>query len=258
MWFFVDEPVRGAAEPELENIITEDSAAKYTANWDDIKKVMKIPTMWVAIAQGLSGSMPWVVMGSFLIPWMNNDLKIPISQATLAFGAIVVGLAASHYTGGVIGDYAETVNPKYGRTFIGQFSILAGVPLTYILFTKAPEWSLTTLIIFCFFTAFMIGWPGKGAKEPMMQGAIPPELRSTAFAVVTFIESGFAAFIAYYAGRLGDINGLQEALLWTIPFPWLICGIIFSLFYWSYPRDSKILRAQMAERAIEIKQSLEK
>lgn len=258
VWFFVDEPVRGASEPELENLITENIAAKYTANWEDIKKVMKIPTMWVAIAQGLAGSMPWVVMGLFLITWMNNDLGMEEIQATLAFGAIVIGLAASHYIGGVIGDYADKVNPKYGRTFIGQISILSGVPLTYILFTKAYEWSLMTLIIFCFFTAFMIGWPGKGAKEPMMQGAIPPELRSTAFAVVTFIESGFAAFIAYYAGRLGDSMGLQNALLWTIPFPWLICGILFSLFYWSYPRDSAILRAQMAERAIEIKSNLEK
>jgi len=258
VWFFVEEPVRGASEPELENIITEEIAAKYTANWEDIKKVMKIPTMWVAIVQGLAGSMPWVVMGLFLITWMNNDLGFEETQATIAFGSIVIGLAASHFVGGMIGDYAEKVNPKYGRTFIGQFSVLSGVPLSYILFTQAYGWSLTTLVAFCFFTAFMIGWPGKGAKEPMMQGAIPPELRSTAFAVVTFIENGFAAFIALYAGHLGDNIGLQEALLWTIPFPWLICGLLFSLFYWSYPRDSKILREQMAERAIEIKLSIEK
>ena len=85
-----------------------------------------------------------------------------------------------------------------------------------------------------------------------MQAVTPPELRSTAFSIVTFIESGFAALVAYVAGRLADSMGLTEALLWTVPFPWILCALIFTLFYWSYPRDSKILRGQMAERANEI------
>ena len=255
---FVDEPVRGAAEPELEGLIDEEQAAKYTANWDDIKKVMKIPTLWVAIVQGLAGSMPWVVMGLFLITWLVNDLHMEEFQATLTFGSIVIGLALSHFVGGIIGDYAEQKSPKYGRTIIGQFSILVGVPLTYLMFTKGYDWNSTFLIGFCFITAFLIGWPGKGAKEPMLQGAIPPELRSTGFAVVTFIENGFAAFIAFYAGSLGDKIGLQKAMLWTIPFPFLLCGLLFTLFYWAYPRDSKILRDQMAARAIEIRERKKK
>ena len=83
-------------------------------------------------------------------------------------------------------------------------------------------------------------------------GAIAPELRGTAFAMVTFIESGFAALAAYLAGVLADRIGLTQAMLWTIPFPWIICAALFTLFYWAYPRDSKILRDQMQERAREI------
>lgn len=86
-----------------------------------------------------------------------------------------------------------------------------------------------------------------------MQGAVPPELRGTAFAMTTFIESGFAAIAALIAGRLADTIGFTKALLWTIPFPWIICALLFSLFYWAYPRDSKILREQMVERANEIR-----
>jgi hypothetical protein len=104
----------------------------------------------------------------------------------------------------------------------------------------------------CFVTALFISWAGKGAKEPMMQGAVPPELRSMAFSVVTFVETGFAALAAVAAGIIADRIGLTEALLWTVPFPWIICAIIFSLFHWSYPRDSAILRAQMAQRADEL------
>jgi len=72
--------------------------------------------------------------------------------------------------------------------------------------------------------------------------------------MVTFIESGFAAFAAYIAGVLADRIGFTEAMIWTIPFPWIICAAVFTLFYWSYPRDSKILREQMQVRAIELEQ----
>jgi hypothetical protein len=109
-------------------------------------------------------------------------------------------------------------------------------------------------MILCFFTALMISWPGKGAKEPMMQGVVPPELRGTAFSIVTFIESGFAAIAGVIAGSLADRIGLTESLVWTIPFPWIICAALFSLFYFTYPKDSKNLRNLMAERARIIEQ----
>ena len=249
VWLFVKEPVRGAAEPELAGKITEKDAQKFGIKFSDISKVLRIPTIWVAIAQGLAGSMPWVVMSSFLITWLINDRNIPAEQATLVFAGIVLGTVFSNIIGGFLGDWADQKNPKYGRTIIGQISIVSGIPLTYLLFTRTASWPLWAIMVLCFFTALMISWPGKGAKEPMMQAVTPPELRATAFSMTTFIESGFAALVAIVAGSLGDKIGLTKAMLWTIPFPWIICAILFSLFYVTYPKDSAKLRQQMAERA---------
>jgi len=252
IWFLVDEPVRGASEPELTGKITAEAAAKYNVKFSDIKKILKIPTIWVAILQGLAGSMPWVVMGLYIITWFVNVRGLTESLATVAFAGIVVGTALSNIIGGFLGDWADSKSPKYGRTIIGQISIVTGIPLTYILFTQTETWPFGQLVALCVVTALFISWPGKGAKEPMMQGAIAPELRGTAFAMVTFIESGFAALAAYLAGALADRIGLTKAMLWTVPFPWIICALLFTLFYWAYPRDSKILRDQMQERAKEI------
>lgn len=249
VWFLVEEPVRGEAEPELAGKITREDAKKFGLKLSDLPKVLKIPTIWVAIGQGLAGSMPWVVMGSFLITWLVNERNIPSENATLVFAGIVVGTVISNIIGGFLGDWAEQKNPRYGRTIIGQISIISGIPLTYILFTQTDEWSLWGIIALSFFTALMISWPGKGAKEPMMQGVVPPELRGTAFSMTTFIESGFAAIAAVIAGSLADSIGLTKALLWTVPFPWILCAALFSLFYITYPKDSEKLRAQMAERA---------
>ena len=249
---FVEEPVRGAAEPEMKGKLTAQDADRYQTTLDGIKKVLAIPTIRVAILQGLAGSMPWVIMGAFFILWLVEKRGLSTQEAPLAFGAIMIGMAFSAVIGGVLGDWADKKSPKYGRTIVGQVSVFSGIPLTYILLTQTAEWSIVQIALFCFFTALFIGWPGKGSKEPMMQGVVPPELRSTAFAATTFIESGFAAIIALLFGFLADKIDLQTAMLWTIPFPWLLCGLLFSGFYFTYPKDSQKLRATMRQRAQEL------
>ena len=246
---FVKEPVRGAAEPELMGKINAENAKQFSVRFEDVFKVLRIPTVWVAILQGLAGSMPWVVMGLFFINWMVTERGMEVGNASIAFAIIVIGTAASNIIGGILGDWAEEKNPKYGRVIVGQVSIVAGIPMSFVMLTQTNNWPLWAFILWCLLTALLISWPGKGAKEPMMQGAVPPELRSTAFAMTTFIESGFAALVAWFAGSLADRIGFTEAMLWTIPVPWIICAALFSLFYWAYPHDSKRLREMMAQRA---------
>jgi len=252
VWFLVEEPVRGAAEPELANKITAEAAAEYRITFADVPKVLRIPTIWVAIAQGMAGTMPWVILQLFFITWLKNDRGLDESVGTIAFAGIVIGTVISNIMGGIIGDYADQVNPKYGRVVIGQFSIISGIPLSYWLLTGTEDWNLAALVALSFVTALFISWPGKGAKEPMMQGVTPPELRSVAYSVVALIENSFSALVAILAGRLADSTSLTEAMVWTVPVPWIVCALVFSAFYFTYPRDAEKLRRQMAERSKQI------
>ena len=122
--------------------------------------------------------------------------------------------------------------------------------------TQTEDWPLPAFLALCFVTALTISWAGRGAKLPMMQGATPPELRSSAYAVNDSIERGFAALIGVVAGGLAGttVTEFTTALLWTIPVPWLLCLVAFSGFYWAYPRDSARLHAEMAKRSVEIGQ----
>jgi MFS family permease len=260
IWLWVEEVPRGSAEPELAGLMTYENEKRYAINWKDMLKTLRIPTIWAAIFQGVTGSMPWVVMGIYFINWMvrelgySNDITFSSTQgsAPLVFAIVVIGAAISNLMGGFIGDYAEKVNPKYGRTIIGQFSVLIGVPLMYILISEGKNMSFWQLFGLASFTALLIGWPGRGAKEPMMQAVVPPEMRSSAYSVVNLIEGGLSSFAALIAGTLADSIGLTNALLWTIPFPWIICGLGFSLFYFTYPKDAARVRQQMALRRTEL------
>jgi MFS family permease len=260
IWFAVEELPRGSAEPELANIITFEDNAKNKVTVRDMLNTLKIPTVWAAILQGITGTVPWVVMAAFIINWMVTDLGYsneitfshPKGSAPLIFAAIIVGAAISNLMGGFIGDFAERINPKYGRTVIGQFSVLVGVPLMYIFLTQAINWPFMTFFGFAFCTALLIAWPGRGAKEPMMQAVVPPEMRSSAYSVVSFVEGGLSAFGSVIAGSIAAQSGLTTALLWMIPFPWLICGIFFSIFYFTYPKDAAKVRQQMTIRREEL------
>ncbi len=260
IWLLVKELPRGAAEPELENIVTFDDNRRYKINVRDMFRTLRIPTIWAAILQGVTGSMPWVVMGMFFINWMvkelnySNDIRLddPKGSAPLVFAIIVIGAAISNLMGGFIGDYAEKVNPRYGRTIIGQFSVFIGVPLMYILLTQGKNLTFGSFFGLAALTALLIGWPGRGAKEPMMQAVVLPEMRSSAYSVVSLVEGGLSAFAGVIAGGLADRIGLTNALVWTIPFPWVICGIFFTAFYFTYPKDAKQVRNLMETRREEL------
>jgi hypothetical protein len=77
-------------------------------------------------------------------------------------------------------------------------------------------------------------------------------MRSSAYSVVSLIEGGLSAFSGLIAGALADKIGLTNALLWTVPFPWILCGLGFTLFYFTYPKDSARVRQKLAERRIEL------
>lgn len=260
IWWLVDEPPRGSAEPELAGLMTHADEKNYSINFKDMLHTLTIPTVWAAIVQGVSGTMPWVVMSIFFINWLVTDLhysnEITLSSsrgsAPLVFAMIVIGAAIGNLIGGLIGDYAEKINPKYGRTIIGQFSVFSGVPLMYYLLTNAAHMNFWSLIGMFFLTAVLISWPGRGAKEPMMQAVVLPEMRSSAYSMVALVEGGLSAFAGLIAGSLANQIGLTGALLWTIPFPWLICTVLFSAFYFTYPKDAARVRQHMETRRAEL------
>ncbi len=86
---FVDEPLRGESEPEMNGHLTLEDSQKYTAQISDIKNVLSIPTIRVAILQGLAGSMPWVIMGAFLILWLVEQRGLSTQVAPMVFGAMI-------------------------------------------------------------------------------------------------------------------------------------------------------------------------
>jgi len=250
----VQEPPRGAAEPELAAAITHEAAQRFTIRPSDLLRIIRIPTLQVAYAEGIFGCMPWVVLGTMMNTWLVDvkgmaahlTLSHPQGSAPLMAASVVVGGVFGSLLGGYLGDWLDQRSPRYGRVLVGQLSLFGGTLFGYLILVS--DLRGMAFFVLAFLGALFGNWTAPGSLQPIIQNVVPPELRSSAYSSLKLVEGGVSALAGLLAGGLADRWGLTMALLYTIPLPWLICGLIYSILYLVYPRDAARLRTQMRQR----------
>jgi MFS family permease len=242
----VKEPVRGAAEPELEAVITEAEAARFRFRMVDVKELLGVKTVLVNFLQGIFMLTTINALATFYVTWLVDDRGFSEADAPLFFGGVVISLALGNLAGGLVGDWAYNRSPKYGRALISQVSIGIALPAMWYLFTRAT----TTLeIVVCSVIAgFFLDWTRRGAMQPMVQSAVRPELRSTAMALTEFVNGAFASVVIILFGNFADQYGLSRTLLILTSGFWALAFLVTPLYYVVFPKDAQRLHDQMLER----------
>lgn len=244
--FLVKEPVRGAAEPELENIITEQSATKFQFDLKGVRELLGIKTVLVNFLQGVFMLTTINALATFYVTWLVDDRGFSEADAPLFFGGVVVALALGNFVGGMVGDWAYHRWPKYGRAAVSQVSIAIALPAMWYLFSKAIS---TPEILVCSIVAgFFLDWTRRGAMQPMVQSAVRPELRSTAMALTEFVNGAFASVIIILFGNFADQFGLSQTLLILTSGFWAVAFVVTPFYYLVYPKDAQRLHSEMQER----------
>ena len=242
----VKEPVRGAAEPELESVITEAAAARFRFDLTGVKELFGVKTVLVNFLQGIFMLTTINALATFYVTWLVDDRGFSESDAPLFFGGVVISLAVGNFVGGVIGDWAYRRWPKYGRAAVSQISIAIALPAMWYLFTQAIS---TSAIVTCSILAgFFLDWTRRGAMQPMVQSAVRPELRSTAMALTEFVNGAFASVVIILFGNFANQFGLSRTLLVLTSGFWAIAFVVTPLYYLVYHKDAERLHAQMQER----------
>ncbi len=243
----VKEPVRGGAEPELEEVITEAAAAQFRFQVKDILEVIRIKTVLVNFLQGIFLLTAINALTIFFVTWLVDDRGFSEADAPLAFGGIVISLAIGNLIGGLVGDWADRRNPKYGRIWTAQFSILVSLPFMYILFTQV--YTMAGVVAVSSVVGFFLDWTRRGSKQPMVQNVVRPELRSTAMALSEFVQGAVASVIILAFGAFADAYGLTTTLLVLACGFWVMAFVATSGYYFVYPQDEAHLREQMQARS---------
>jgi MFS family permease len=242
----VRDPVRGSAEPELEEVITESAAAQFRFKLADILAVLRSRTVWVNFIQGVFVITPINALAAFFVTWLVDDRGFSEADAPLIFGAIVISLAVGSLVGGIVADWADGRSPKYGRIAVSQISILISLPAIWLLLTQAT--GLASIIVLSSIAGFFLDWTRRGVKQPLVQNVTRPELRATAMALTEFFQGAVASIVIILFGNFADTHGLTQTLLVLAVGFWVVGFLVAFAYYFVYPQEAEGLRQQMEER----------
>ena len=242
----VRDPVRGGAEPELEEVITEEAAARFRFQVADVLEVLRSKTVWVNFIQGIFVMTPINALSAFFVTWLVDDRGFSEADAPMIFGGIVIGLAVGSLVGGIVADWADRRWSRYGRIAVSQASIVLAFPAMWYLLNDA--FTLGPILISAVIASFFLDWTRRGVKQPLVQNVVRPELRSTAMALTEFFQGAVASVIIILFGNFADQFGLTRTLLVLACGFWVVALLVTIAYYFVYPPEARRLREEMQER----------
>lgn len=242
----VRDPVRGGAEPELEEVITEAAAAQFRFHLADVMEVLRSKTVWVNFIQGIFVITPINALAAFFVTWLVDDRDFSEADAPMMLGVVVISLAVGSLVGGLVADWADGRWRRYGRIAVSQVSIVLAFPAMLYLLRGAT--TTTPILASAIVAGFFLDWTRRGVKQPLVQNVIRPELRSTAMALTEFFQGAVASVVIILFGNFADRFGLTQTLLVLACGFWAVALVVTIPYYFVYPPEAERLRRAMQER----------
>ncbi len=239
----VREPARGASEPEMAG---RDAPATARFSWPVARQLLRKPSLLLLCAQGFFGVFPWQVITYWIFRYLEVERGYTPDEVFVTMGVAVIVMSTGYVAGGVVGD-ALFRRWRQGRLLASAGAVLVGAALLPLTFGVPIEQRALFLLMLCL-NAIFIPFAGPNVSASV-HDIVLPEVRSTALALLNFIESIGSALAPLIAGILAAQSSLGGAMLLICVSTWLICAVILSLAARLAPRDMDALRAQMRARA---------
>lgn len=224
----------------------------------EAKHVIQIQTFQVIIAQGIAGSFPWAAL-AFAPMWLEA-IGFSHEITALLMGIFIIAGSLGGLFGGYMGDLFSRCLPNSGRIILSQISSGLAVPLTAVLLLGLPVNPAIPLLhgATLFTVGFFITWNAPATNNPIFAEIVPQESRATVYALDRSFESVLASFAPPVVGLLAqkvygyvpfpdgadqgltdrrNAKALAEALYTAVGAPMAICCAVYTLLYWTYPRD---------------------
>lgn len=225
----------------------------------EAKKVLKIRTFQVIIAQGVAGSFPWAAL-AFAPMWLEG-IGFSHEITALLMGIFIFAASLGGLFGGYMGDLLSKYSPNSGRIILAQISSGLAVPLSAILLLGLPVYPPIPVLhaVTLFVVGFSISWNAPATNNPIFAEIVPQNSRATVYALDRSFESVLASFAPPVVGLLaqqvygyvpfpdGGVNqglaerkntkALAEAIYTAVGAPMVVCCAVYSLLYRTYPQD---------------------
>jgi len=243
IFFGVKEPLRGGSEPELADL---DKMGVYKFDWKIAKDLFKKRSLIIIFIQGFFGVFPWNVITYWFFAYLERERGYDSNSILFTMAPAILVMAAGYFIGGALGDYFFKKTPS-GRLIVSTIGVLVGALFLYLTM-NVPIGDQTTFMILLICTALFMPFASPNVISTVYDVSLP-EVRSTALAVESFIESAGAALAPLIAGMIADALSLKDAIVIICVSTWILCGFFFMFATRLVPPDIKVLRNQLKERA---------
>lgn len=243
IFFAVREAPRGKSEPELAEL---EEIGVYRFEWNKVGQIFQKRSLWLVFLQGFFGVFPWNVITFFFFLYLTNERHYPDETNLVIMGTAVIAMAVGYPLGGALGDWAFK-RTHSGRAIVGASGVIIGAILLWATLLVPNE---NTGLFMALLTGTALMMPLASPNViAIVYDVTLPEIRSTAFAVESFIESAGAALAPLMTGIIADNSSIQEAMLWICVTAWALCFVFFVVAAFLIPKDVATLHSQLRQRA---------
>lgn len=238
------EPRRGGQEAALQRYLAEGHSYEERLRLSDVPRLLGVRTNLGVLLQALPGTVPWGVFFVYLNDFYSHDKGFTVADATLLVMRIGAAAIVGSFLGGLIGQRAHRVHPKYLPLVCAVTTMLAVLPMAVLIsYPVRPGTGMLGPSIAGVLTGFLAAVTGPNIYA-MLLNVNPPERRGAAFSLLNLCNDlgrGFGAWIVGgMAARLGRVSAFHIANLL-----WLLCGLVLLALYWIYPREEAELQQRL-------------
>ena len=240
------EPTRGASEPELRNVITKESATRYSFTWVEFWSLFKIRSWRYLLLNETLTKTSLVVFTGWNFTFLTTlGLKPPFFYIVIF--VVFIGLLAGNIFFGWLGDRLDSKLSNQGRVTMMQIGLILSVPALIAYLTSSRE-NIPLLILSAFLAGTSYTSTSEGVVWPMSHAVLPPALRGSSRAVINVAIGALSALALSLSGIVADTQGVPSALLWFVPGLILLSAIAWIPMFQAYPQDRDSLHQLLNQR----------
>lgn len=245
----VKEPPRGAAEPELEDVVSAETAARFEFRL--LPRLMQVRSWWLVLVNETLDWMGFSTLYTWAFTWLES-LRLGMA-GTWVIGLQFVGVLAGHVLFGWLGDRLDALYPRRGRVDFGTVGLVVNV-LACVGLLLSGGYGLLPLLVFGMLTGLTESLKISGARAPLLQNVLLPELRATGRGTIVMVVGLASALTALVAGWMVSAFGddVLAMMLILVPVPKLLSIAGWLPLYRSYPDDLEALHRALAAQREEI------
>jgi len=184
--------------------------------WGDL---LRIPTVWLLLLQGVPGCIPWGVISAFLPDFLHAEHGLPVQQATLVMTAFSAGGMGGTLVGGEAGQRLYNASARLPPLLMLAAGSLGVLPM-WALIASRGEWGFWPSAACAAAGGFLATQTGPNVRSTMVN-VTRSEQRGVAFAAFTLsddVGKGAGPFlIATLVAQRGRERAFSLAMLFWLP-----------------------------------------